>query len=295
MGKKTNYRQYLKSTLGGIINKLEISALKQDFLKSRWLDQLLWLESSAARERNRYYALRLITIIGGTLVPAMVGFNGFQGGNDSRIQSLAAYAAFGISQTVAISAAIEEFFAHGKKYRNYRNTAEHLKIEGWQFFQLAGPYRQFTSHEAAYVSFAQRVEQYMQQDVQGFLAQLEESHENTKGGGKADADQALQLTIQQLNQRLEGLSFQQPSQKADYESGEQYARVSYAGEPAAEPFAQAVNQTSDAGETYSEEPAADHAFQNDAYNSDSPQWAENGVSLLSNNTPPPYLSFDNRA
>ena len=172
MSKKNEYHQYLKKTLGGLIDKLTVSDLRKEFLKNRWLDQLLWLEGKAKKEQKRYYTLRLITIVGGTLVPAMVGFNGFQGSSDNRLQTAAAYAAFGISQTVAISAAVEEFFAHGKKYRNYRNTAESLKIEGWQFFQLAGAYQQYSSHEAAYATFAQRVEQYIQQDIQGFLFNL---------------------------------------------------------------------------------------------------------------------------
>ncbi|MEM9908819.1 MAG: DUF4231 domain-containing protein, partial [Cyanobacteria bacterium P01_D01_bin.44] len=204
MGKKSTYRQYLKNTLGGLVDKLEISDLRKDFLKNRWLDQLLWLEGRATKERDRHYMLRLVTIIGGVLVPAMVGFNGFQGQEeDNRLQVIAAYAAFGISQTVAISAAIEEFFGHGEKYRNYRNTAEGLKIEGWQFFQLAGPYRQFKAHKDAYTHFAQRVEQYIQQDVQGFLAQLEERQEEDKERTRDEIDLNSQMALQNLNHQLE--------------------------------------------------------------------------------------------
>ncbi|MEO1404358.1 MAG: DUF4231 domain-containing protein, partial [Cyanobacteria bacterium J06635_1] len=204
MGKKSTYRQYLKDTLGGLIDKLEISDLRKDFLKNRWLDQLMWLEGRATKERDRHYMLRLVTIIGGVLVPAMVGFNGFQGQEeDNRLQVIAAYAAFGISQTVAISAAIEEFFGHGEKYRNYRNTAEGLKIEGWQYFQLAGPYRQFKAHKDAYTHFAQRVEQYIQQDVQGFLAQLEERQEEDKERTRDEVDINSQMALQNLNRQLE--------------------------------------------------------------------------------------------
>ncbi|MEO0458379.1 MAG: DUF4231 domain-containing protein [Cyanobacteria bacterium P01_A01_bin.114] len=209
MGKKSTYRQYLKDTLGGLIDKLEISDLRKDFLKNRWLDQLLWLEGRATKERDRHYVLRLITIVGGVLVPAMVGLNGFSGfdgasGVDNpRWQGIAAYAAFGISQTVAISAAIEEFFGHGEKYRNYRNTAEGLKIEGWQFFQLTGPYRQFKDHQEAYAHFAQRVEQYIQQDVQGFLAQLEERKEENPEKAQEEANVNAPIALHDLNRQLE--------------------------------------------------------------------------------------------
>ena len=41
-----------------------------------------------------------------------------------------------------------------------------MKIEGWQYFQLAGSYRQFKTHSDAYAHFAGRVEQYIQKDFQ---------------------------------------------------------------------------------------------------------------------------------
>ncbi|EDX72254.1 hypothetical protein MC7420_8346 [Coleofasciculus chthonoplastes PCC 7420] len=43
-------------------------------MKARWLDQVLWLEGRATKERDRHNSLRLLTIIGGVIVPAMVGF-----------------------------------------------------------------------------------------------------------------------------------------------------------------------------------------------------------------------------
>lgn len=204
MGKKNSYRKYLQETLGGLIDKLDVSELRKEFLKNRWLDQLLWLEGRASKEQTMHYRLRLITIVGGVLVPAMVGFNGFQGEDESRrISTFVAYAAFGISQTVAISAAIEEFFGHGEKYLNYRNTAEGMKIEGWQYFQLAGPYRQFNSHGDAYTHFASRVEQYIQKDVKGFVAQAEERIEESTAETKSVVDENSQLALQNLNQQLE--------------------------------------------------------------------------------------------
>ena len=205
MGKKNDYRQYLNQTLGGLIDELTISALRKSFLKNRWLDQLLWLEGRAKREQNRYYRLKLIAIVGGTLVPAMVGFNGFQGTNDNRLQTAAAYAAFGISQTVAISVALEEFFAHGKKYLAYRNTAESLKSEGWQYFQLAGPYQQHETHEDAYTQFAQRIEQYIQQDVKGFVTSLEENKADERTAVKVKSERDSHLALQKLNQTLDTL------------------------------------------------------------------------------------------
>jgi hypothetical protein len=139
MAKKNDYRQYLKQTLGGLIDQLDLSELRKDFLKQRWLDQVLWLEGRATKNRDRHYALRLTTIIGGVIIPALVGLGK---GNESW-QIYLSWTAFGVSQAVAISAALEEFFGYGDNYRTYRNTAESLKIEGWEYFQLTGNYRDF--------------------------------------------------------------------------------------------------------------------------------------------------------
>ena len=48
----------------------------------------------------------------------------------------------------------------GKK----RKAAELLKIEGWRYFQLAGPYRK-TTHKVAYPDFAATVEVMIEREI----------------------------------------------------------------------------------------------------------------------------------
>lgn len=199
MAKKNDYRQYLKQTFYGLIDRLDLSDLRKDFLKNRWLDQVMWLEGRATKERNAHHNLRMITIIGGVIVPALIGF---QKGNQ-KWQEIVGWSAFGLSQVVAVSAAVEEFFGHGEKYRSYRNTAEGLKIEGWQFFQMAGPYRQFQTHSEAYTIFAERVEQYIQQDLQGFISQLTERQEEGKKQAGETATKNAELALEKLNEQLQ--------------------------------------------------------------------------------------------
>ncbi|WP_242038792.1 DUF4231 domain-containing protein [Anabaena lutea] len=199
MAKKNDYGQYLKQNFSGLIDRLDLSDLRKDFLKNRWLDQVMWLEGRATKERNAHHNLRMITIIGGVIVPALIGF---QKGNQ-KWQEIVGWSAFGLSQVVAVSAAVEEFFGHGEKYRSYRNTAEGLKIEGWQFFQMAGPYRQFNTHSDAYTIFAERVEQYIQQDLQGFISQLTERQEEGKKEAGETATKNAELALSNLNEQLE--------------------------------------------------------------------------------------------
>jgi Protein of unknown function (DUF4231) len=72
---------------------------------------------------------------------------------------------FGLGLVVALAAAIEGFFHFSDRWPHYRRTAELLKSEGWQFFQLSGPYAGAGSHPGAYPLFAAQVEALIQRDV----------------------------------------------------------------------------------------------------------------------------------
>jgi hypothetical protein len=167
--RKSKYPDWLKSHLGSIIDELDLDPERKRFLRSRWLDQLAWIEGKAAQAQRRYYALRLTTVVGAVLVPALVSVNSGHGALDTT----ARVATWVVSLVVAISAAVEQFFHFGERWRNYRQTAERLKGEGWLFFQLSGPYSaNGTSHGGAYPSFASRVEELLRADVDVYLTEI---------------------------------------------------------------------------------------------------------------------------
>lgn len=153
--------------LSDLIDSLELDSLQKHALRARWLDQVTWMGKRARSSRNWYYILRLSTIIGGVLVPAFVSVTFSDTGDD-----IVRWLTFVISLIVALSAAIEEFMKFGDRWRNYRRTAELLKVEGWQFFQLSGPYRRRESHSHAYPKFAARVEEIIQRDVQIYISDI---------------------------------------------------------------------------------------------------------------------------
>jgi hypothetical protein len=204
---KFDYREQLKQDFGNIFNSLEtLTPLQKEFLKSRWLDQLLWMEGRATQARNWYHRLRMITIIGGVLVPALISLstiptNATVSTNNSvaigstasqglfrlpaNSQQVFALAAFFISQGVAISAAVEQFFNYGERWRNYRRSAELLKSQGWQFFQLSGAYAAFakgSSHCEAFPIFAAHVEEIIRSDVEIFVTQVIEERKQKQDG-----------------------------------------------------------------------------------------------------------------
>lgn len=202
MAKKNTYHDYLKQEMSELIEEIELPSLQKRFMKSRWLDQVLWLEGRATKSRSRHNTLRLITIIGGVLVPAVVSANSANV-SQQNLKHVLGWTAFGLSQAVAISAAVEEFFHFGENYRRYRNTAENMKIQGWQFFQLTGPYKDATNHSEAYPTFASNVENIIQQDVEGYISQAVESDKEIKAATQAVMAQNLALANIRLSEHLQ--------------------------------------------------------------------------------------------
>ncbi len=158
----------LEQRLNELVESIELPELRKQFLRSRWLDQVVWMERAATRARRRYYGLRLITVIGAVTIPALVSLN-LKGDADTAVD----WVAFAVSLLVAISAAVEGFFHFGTLWRHYRETVERLKSEGWSYSQLSGPYRRpNATHASMFPAFASRVEQTFGQEVETFVTKI---------------------------------------------------------------------------------------------------------------------------
>jgi hypothetical protein len=163
-----------------LVDQLDLQPLQREFLRRRWLDQVAWLENRAASSQRWYNRLRLITIVGGVMIPALVGLN-ISGEASERIR----WTVFGLGLVVALAAAIEGFFHFSDRWPHYRRTAELLKSEGWQFFQLSGPYAGAGGHAGAYPLFAAQVEVLIQGDVDVYftavVAERNQQQDNPTG------------------------------------------------------------------------------------------------------------------
>jgi len=151
-----------------LIDTLDLSDLQKEMLRSRWLDQTGWMSAKATQARRRYFALRVPTVIGGVIVPVLVGLGiGAACGIDAvRILTVI------VSGAVAVLIGLEELFHFGDTWRHYRRTAEMLKGAGWQYLLLVGPYRRSRTHKAAYPAFTSRVEEILAEDVEGYFERV---------------------------------------------------------------------------------------------------------------------------
>jgi hypothetical protein len=160
-------RRSEREGLRAMIEAYPITELQRGVLRERWLSQVEWMSRKAEQARSRYHVLRLTTVIGGVIVPALVSIS--LGRPD--VTPLL-WVTFGISLVVALSAAVEGFFRYGEKWRHYRGTAEVLKSEGWQLLTGTGRYRKQSDPDEAFKSFMDRVEEILQSDVEGYLTQV---------------------------------------------------------------------------------------------------------------------------
>jgi hypothetical protein len=170
-----DYNARMKGELLELVNALDIDKLQNKFLQSRWLDQFVWMKNASNKNQRKYYLLRLSCIIGGVIIPALVGLN-LAGGWDIFIRIITVV----ISLIVAVSAAIEEFFHFGDRWRHYRRSVGQLKTEVWLFFQLSGPYESFSSHQEAYPIFARRMEETFQNEMDTFITKISKEEQKKR-------------------------------------------------------------------------------------------------------------------
>ena len=188
MFRQNAYLASMRKELEGIIEELPLlNHLQKEFLRFRWLDQVLWMEMRANHAKALYYILRLTTIVCGVIIPALVSLG-------YRFENPLFWLVFVLSLLVAISAALEEFLRYGDQWRHYRLKVELLKNEGWLFFQLSGRrYRHFLSHAEAYPQFARRVEKWNRLEVDEYLTQVmqdkDEDEDDDKDEGKDEGNE----------------------------------------------------------------------------------------------------------
>lgn len=174
--KKDPYVEFLKQDFGEMFETLDIHDRQKHFLRSRWLDQIIWMEKKASICRSRHQGLRLTSIIFGVIVPILLGVETINNNTNLAIKR----AAMTLSGLVVITSSIEEFFNYGERWYHYRRTVETLKAHGWQYIQLTGAYQSFENHAEAFVPFADQIEDIIHRDVEVNVTQV-----NRQTQGKA--------------------------------------------------------------------------------------------------------------
>jgi hypothetical protein len=146
-----------------LFTSLDLDEGARWFLENVWLTYLAWWGDRAQRARRQYRIWRGIVLVGGAATPSLIGFS--IGGGSEVVE----WAAWATGLAVAIAAALESLYRWGDIWREKRAAGERLKVEGWRFLHLTGPYRGRT-HAEAFPEFAETVERFIELEIGDYLA-----------------------------------------------------------------------------------------------------------------------------
>jgi Protein of unknown function (DUF4231) len=164
MGKKIQLVDLAQ--LRSAIAALKIEEPQREFLIARWLKYVEWWDSRASLAKSKYHGLRAAVVVGSALTPAIVGLRELQPDEYGVLFSVASVI---VALIIAVCGGLEALFNYGDIWRHKRDAAEILKSEGFLYFELADRYRDKT-HASAFVDFAERVEQLIQQEIEAYIA-----------------------------------------------------------------------------------------------------------------------------
>jgi hypothetical protein len=175
---------YLKSMrveLTAVINDLKLNKDQKEIILKNWLEQYIWSNNRANRERNANELIRWWQIILGVLIPVLttpIAFGAYSEGGLSSV--------FGQSQSligvqigsilgvfVAVLTAIGQFRRPEERWRHYRILAENYLMELWDYITLSGEdYKNFKEHHEGFKVFNQRMTKLRRDDVSTFFAEV---------------------------------------------------------------------------------------------------------------------------
>ncbi len=151
-----------------LIDALELKDTKRnEYLNARWLKYVEWWDSRASKAKWKYLGLRSAVVIGGALIPALVGLREMKA-----LESYAwqfAVASIFVSLVIAVCAGLDSLFGYGDIWREKRTAAEVIKSEGFSFLQLSGKYKDYKAHVDAYQVFAASVEDLILKEIKDYI------------------------------------------------------------------------------------------------------------------------------
>jgi hypothetical protein len=181
----------VKEELEEMIDQSPLDDLQKQSVKKRWLHQVLYWNKRANESRWRYYALRSTTAVLSAIIPALVSLN-LTGEPSIAGLSVRHWITILFGVIVASSVAIEEIFHFGDIWSEKRNAVELLMIEGWRFFQLSDDRYKGKDHKEAYVVFAARVEDIIQQEIERYMTVFWSKETEKKNPDLGHADSAME-------------------------------------------------------------------------------------------------------
>ena len=141
-------------------------AKMNEYVSARWLRYVQWWDMRARNSKIRYECLRVLTVVGGAMIPALVALRELKLLHE--LDHVFAIAAIVVSLLVAICTGLDGVFRWGEIWREKRVATELLTSEGFSFLQQTGTYLGLP-HQKAFPLFAQNVEELIRREIKDYV------------------------------------------------------------------------------------------------------------------------------
>ena len=182
----------------------------QSILKNRFLSEVLGYEKRRDHTKKYYDVFRFLVTTGSILLPAIMSVGQMDPDKlPDNFDNISYWTSFMISLTVTISNGFLQLFSLDKNYLEFSLTVEQLKTEGWQFFQLAGKYEDYESHEDAYKAFSKSIENIKRKQVEkefqgkGDVNKNKKDKSSEKSKGDKATNQDTNIALQKTDQKMD--------------------------------------------------------------------------------------------
>ena len=166
-----------KEVLKEIIQNLSLNSTQKDYLVSRLLGQIAYMEKKANSCKKNYVRSQVITILGGVTVTALVGLS--TSIEDKYIRNFVGASAFFVSQVVTVTSALEQLHKNNELWLFYRRSEEYMKSQLWHFVESTGSYENL-DQDTAFRIIVKQAEEIIPRDLDILSAKSSEQPTKTE-------------------------------------------------------------------------------------------------------------------
>ena len=114
-----------------------LSVEPEDYIMERFNGSIKWYDREAGKAKKAYMRLRLVSVVGGALVPVLINVD---------IPYMTATTTV-ISLLVLLAVSIDSVYHYGEQWSSYRSTEQFLRREYYLYTVNEGPYRHLNDRQ----------------------------------------------------------------------------------------------------------------------------------------------------
>ena len=191
-----------------------LSALQKNIVRERYLCVLADFDRRCALYSGLYHVGHFVITVGSLIVPALMSIQYADTGASAaptNYQAIIYWVTWVISLLVTTCNGVITLFKVDKKYYFLHTSAERLRSEGWQYFELTGRYsgqlihyEMLPTHANQFIFFSHAVEKIKMKQIEEEYYKQEDTHTNPQvrtgaapqvGGGTTKTPPSLDDTL----------------------------------------------------------------------------------------------------